>query len=200
RRAGGAHRGSGPHQGQAGVRGPARPQAAPPAAALRCAAAPAAVARARAAGRARRVGRHHGARRARGERRAHATAARLQGPWGEPPRQDASPRRGVSWPRRARAVPSPDRGPRLAPAVPSTRGIIDLDPIRKLNARGAPGGAYLINAGRGSLQVDADILAALDEGALSGATLDVFASEPLPQASPLWNHAKVTVTPHNAAQ
>src|SRR5262249_44127586 len=75
-----------------------------------------------------------------------------------------------------------------------------LETIRKLNARGALGGAYLINAGRGSLQVDADILAALDEGALSGATLDVFASEPLPQASPLWNHAKVTVTPHNAAQ
>src|SRR5262249_40790347 len=88
----------------------------------------------------------------------------------------------------------------LLPATPATRGIINLDTIRKLNARGALGGAYLINAGRGSLQVDAGIIAALEGGALAGATLDVFASEPLPQASPLWDHAKVTVTPHNAAQ
>src|SRR5262249_21810855 len=53
----------------------------------------------------------------------------------------------------------------LLPATPATRGIINLDLIRKLNARGALGGAFLINAGRGALQVDADILAALDEGA-----------------------------------
>ena len=44
-------------------------------------------------------------------------------------------------------------------------------------------GAYLINAARGDLQVDADIIAALDEGTLSGATLDVFPTEPLPITS-----------------
>src|SRR5215470_17537618 len=88
----------------------------------------------------------------------------------------------------------------LLPATPATRGIINRDLIRKLNARGALGGAYLINAGRGSLQVDADIHAALEEGALAGATLDVFPVEPLSQASPFWDHPKVTVTPHNAAQ
>jgi len=88
----------------------------------------------------------------------------------------------------------------LLPATPATRGIINLDLIRRLNATGALGGAFLINAGRGALQVDADILAALDEGTLSGATLDVFASEPLSPASRLWDHPKVTVTPHNAAQ
>ena len=71
--------------------------------------------------------------------------------------------------------------------------------LRKLERDGAAGGAYLINAGRGALQVDADILAALDEGALAGATLDVFATEPLPATSPLWTHPKVTITPHNAA-
>src|SRR5262249_61252694 len=60
-------------------------------------------------------------------------------------------------------------------------------------------GAYRINAARGTLQVEAAILMALDEGALAGATLDVFAREPLPAASPLWRHPKVTVTPHNAA-
>jgi glyoxylate/hydroxypyruvate reductase A len=57
----------------------------------------------------------------------------------------------------------------------------------------------LINAGRGALQVDADILAALEEGALAAVTLDVFPTEPLPATSPLWSHPRVTVTPHCAA-
>jgi glyoxylate/hydroxypyruvate reductase A len=87
----------------------------------------------------------------------------------------------------------------LLPATPATRGILRLELLRKLKRDGACGGAYLINAGRGELQVDADIIAALDEGSLAGATLDVFATEPLPSASPLWTHPKVTVTPHNAA-
>ena len=85
----------------------------------------------------------------------------------------------------------------LLPATPATQGMLDLNLIRKLKRDGA--GAYLINAARGALQVDADILAALAEGSLAGATLDVFASEPLPAASPLWRHPKVTITPHNAA-
>jgi glyoxylate/hydroxypyruvate reductase A len=88
----------------------------------------------------------------------------------------------------------------LLPATPATRGIIDLDVLRKLRKHGALQGAYLINVGRGSLQVDADILTALEEGALAGAVLDVFPTEPLPVESPLWGHPKVTITPHNAAQ
>jgi len=87
----------------------------------------------------------------------------------------------------------------LLPATPGTQGILDLKLLRKLKRDGALSGAYLINAARGALQVEADILMALDEGALAGATLDVFAREPLPAASPLWRHPKVTVTPHNAA-
>lgn len=87
----------------------------------------------------------------------------------------------------------------LLPATPATRGILRLELLRRLKRDGAAGGAYLINAGRGVLQVDADILAALDEGSLTGATLDVFATEPLPAASPFWAHPNVTVTPHNAA-
>jgi glyoxylate/hydroxypyruvate reductase A len=57
----------------------------------------------------------------------------------------------------------------------------------------------LINAGRGGLQVEADIVDCLDDGTLSAATLDVFETEPLPQPSALWHHPKLVVTPHNAA-
>ncbi|MGH8429704.1 MAG: NAD(P)-dependent oxidoreductase, partial [Solimonas sp.] len=57
----------------------------------------------------------------------------------------------------------------------------------------------LINAGRGKQQVESDILAALDAGELHAASLDVFETEPLPEGSPVWNHPKVWVTPHAAA-
>jgi glyoxylate/hydroxypyruvate reductase A len=87
----------------------------------------------------------------------------------------------------------------LLPATPATQGMLDLKLIRKLKRDGAAAGAYLINAARGALHVDADILAALEDGSLAGATLDVFAREPPPAASPLWRHPKVTITPHNAA-
>ena len=88
----------------------------------------------------------------------------------------------------------------LLPSTPSTRGILNLDTFRRLKFNGALRGAYLINAARGDLQVDADIIVALEDGTLAGATLDVFPIEPLPLNSPLWTHAKVTITPHNAAQ
>jgi len=86
----------------------------------------------------------------------------------------------------------------LLPRTRDTEGILNLTLFRKLKRDGAAGGAFLINAGRGPLQIDADIVAALDEGALAGATLDVFPQEPLPSGSALWSHPKVTVTPHNA--
>lgn len=86
----------------------------------------------------------------------------------------------------------------LLPHTPETEGILNLALLRKLKRDGALGGAYLVNAGRGKVQVDDDIAAALDEGALAGASLDVFPTEPLPPESLLWAHPKVTVTPHNA--
>jgi len=87
----------------------------------------------------------------------------------------------------------------LLPHTPATEGILNRALLRKLKRDGALRGAYLINAGRGKLQVDSDILAVLDEGALAGATLDVFPVEPLPSDCPLWAHPKITITPHNAA-
>jgi glyoxylate/hydroxypyruvate reductase A len=86
----------------------------------------------------------------------------------------------------------------LLPHTPATEGILNLTLLRKLKRDGALGGAYLINAGRGMLQVDVDILAALEEGSLAGASLDVFPAEPLSRESPLWTHPNVIITPHNA--
>ncbi len=86
----------------------------------------------------------------------------------------------------------------LLPLTPQTRGLIDLRLLRGLKRDGALGGAFLVNAGRGQLQKDADILTALDQGVIAGAALDVFEREPLPAESALWTHPRVTVTPHNA--
>lgn len=87
----------------------------------------------------------------------------------------------------------------LLPLTDSTRGILSASLFSRLTRRGPLGAPVLINAGRGGLQVEADILAALDSGQLSAATLDVFNTEPLPADSPLWRHPRVTVTPHAAA-
>lgn len=87
----------------------------------------------------------------------------------------------------------------LLPLTSDTRGIINAALLSGLAKDGRLGGPFLINAGRGGLQVEADILAALDAGTLKGATLDVFETEPLPQESRLWTHPDVVVTPHNAA-
>ncbi len=87
----------------------------------------------------------------------------------------------------------------LMPLTPDTQGILNRSLFQKLARGGALGGPVLINAGRGKLQVEADILSCLDDGTLQAATLDVFETEPLPKGSPLWTHPRVTVTPHNSA-
>ena len=87
----------------------------------------------------------------------------------------------------------------LLPHTAATEGIVNYDLLRHLRRRNALGGAVLINAGRGKLQKDADILRALDDGTLKEASLDVFEIEPLPRTSPMWSHPKVFVTPHAAA-
>ncbi len=87
----------------------------------------------------------------------------------------------------------------LVPLTKDTRGIVNRKLLSGLARGGVLGGPVLINAGRGGLQVEADILGALDDGTLIGATLDVFNTEPLPPNSAFWTHPKVRITPHNAA-
>ena len=82
----------------------------------------------------------------------------------------------------------------LLPLTPATRGILNSATFTLL-----PEGAVVINAARGGHLIESDLLAALDEGQLSGATLDVFQTEPLPPDSPIWTHPKIMVTPHMAA-
>ena len=87
----------------------------------------------------------------------------------------------------------------LLPLTPATTGLIDAGLIAKLRQNGPLGGPVLINAGRGGSQVEADIVSALKSGALAGASLDVFETEPLAAESPLWDLENVVITPHVAA-
>lgn len=82
----------------------------------------------------------------------------------------------------------------VLPLTPETQGIIDAGALSRL-----PEGAALIHLGRGGQVVEGALLEALDSGHLSGASLDVFETEPLPPDNPLWSHPKVLVTPHVAS-
>jgi len=82
----------------------------------------------------------------------------------------------------------------LLPLTSETEGILNAELFERL-----PKGAALINAARGNHLVEEDLLTALDQGQIGGATLDVFRTEPLPTSSPLWDHPNVLVTPHVAS-
>lgn len=79
----------------------------------------------------------------------------------------------------------------LLPLTPATRDILNLEVFRQL-----PTGAFLINVARGEHLVEEDLLAAISSGHLSGALLDVFREEPLPEDHLFWRHPRITVTPH----
>jgi len=87
----------------------------------------------------------------------------------------------------------------LLPLTPDTRHVLNRGLFARLDRNSPLGAPVLINAGRGGLQNEADILACLDDGTLGAASLDVFADEPLPVDSPFWTHPKIVLTPHNAA-
>ena len=87
----------------------------------------------------------------------------------------------------------------LLPLTDATRGIINGKLLRGLARDGRVPAPSLINAGRGNLQIERDILECLNDGTLHEAVLDVFQTEPLPETSPLWTHPRVTITPHNAS-
>lgn len=82
----------------------------------------------------------------------------------------------------------------LLPLTPDTDSILNRELFDQL-----PREAFLINVARGQHLVEEDLLAAIDQGRLSGAALDVFREEPLPKEHPFWKHPQVQVTPHIAS-
>ncbi|MEJ8803856.1 2-hydroxyacid dehydrogenase [Pontibacter sp. H249] len=82
----------------------------------------------------------------------------------------------------------------LLPLTPETANILNRTVFEKL-----PKGAYVINVARGEHLVEEDLLIMLEKGHLSGASLDVFRTEPLPQQHPFWAHPKIDITPHIAS-
>lgn len=79
------------------------------------------------------------------------------------------------------------------PSTPETQGLVNKEFIDAL-----PNRAYIVNAGRGDLIVEQDLIDALTSGDLAGAALDVTPEEPLPKEDPLWEAPHLLITPHIA--
>ena len=79
------------------------------------------------------------------------------------------------------------------PLTPNTRNLIGPAEVGLMRD-----GAILVNVGRGHVIDEVALAAALGDGRVRGATLDVFADEPLPADSPLWDFDNVLITPHVA--
>lgn len=82
----------------------------------------------------------------------------------------------------------------ILPLTNATKGVLSLELFTWMKEDG-----YLINVGRGEHLREEDLLKALDEGLIRGASLDVFTEEPLPSSHAFWRHSKVQVTPHIAS-
>ena len=78
-----------------------------------------------------------------------------------------------------------------APLLDSTRGLVDADAFSAMKP-----GAVLVDVSRGGIVVQSAMIEALRSGALGGAALDVFETEPLPEVNPLWDLENVLISPH----
>jgi phosphoglycerate dehydrogenase-like enzyme len=81
----------------------------------------------------------------------------------------------------------------VLPDTPDTHGFVSSQRLAHMKR-----GAWLVNVGRGSAVVEADLVQALESGHLGGAALDVTQTEPLPEDSPLWGCKNLILTPHIA--
>ena len=79
----------------------------------------------------------------------------------------------------------------ILPSTEKTRDLFDLGLFSAMKV-----GSILINAGRGDLMVEDDLIDALANGPIEAAVLDVVRTEPLPSNHPFWAHPKITITPH----
>jgi glyoxylate/hydroxypyruvate reductase len=79
----------------------------------------------------------------------------------------------------------------LLPVTPRTENVINAEALRHMKKT-----AWLLNFARGALVVDADLIAAAENGTIAGAVLDVFRIEPLPSEHPFWRAKNIVVLPH----
>ncbi|HEY0214772.1 MAG TPA: phosphoglycerate dehydrogenase [Cellulomonas sp.] len=93
----------------------------------------------------------------------------------------------------SQALPGTDLLIGVLPATPATRGVLGASVFAAL-----PRHAWVVNVGRGATLDEDALLAAVRAGQVAGAALDVFATEPLPADSPLWDEPRILVSPHAA--
>jgi phosphoglycerate dehydrogenase-like enzyme len=91
-------------------------------------------------------------------------------------------------------LPSTDALVLCCPLTPQTKGLLGEHRIRLM-----PPGAVVVNIARGQVIDEPALIAALADGHLGGAFLDVAAVEPLPAESPLWDLPNVVISPHSAS-
>jgi phosphoglycerate dehydrogenase-like enzyme len=90
-------------------------------------------------------------------------------------------------------LPTADVLINILPAVSSTMHVVNARVLALLPAK-----AWFVNVGRGATVDEPALIAALRSGALAGAALDVFETEPLPASSGFWDLPNVVITPHSA--
>lgn len=78
-----------------------------------------------------------------------------------------------------------------APLTPATHGLINAEVLAEMTTT-----AHLVNVGRGATVVEPDLVAALQDGVIAAASLDVFESEPLAPDSPLWDAPGAVISAH----
>jgi len=87
----------------------------------------------------------------------------------------------------------------LLPLTDDTRGFFNRSIFGKMAKHPVLQSPVFINGGRGGSQVEADIIACLEDGTLGGVSLDVFETEPLESSNPLWGFDSAIITPHVAS-
>lgn len=102
--------------------------------------------------------------------------------------------RTITYAELASVLPEADVLVLCCPASPLTRGLANATAFAAM-----PRGSLLVNIARGVVAVEGDVIAALENGQLAGAYLDVFEHEPLDPGSPLWDMRNVIVSPHTAS-
>ena len=126
---------------------------------------------------------------------AHALGMRVIAVRRRPEQETPSIVRTVGIDQLQNVLPEADFVVNTLPLTGETRNLIGEAQLRAMKPT-----AYLVNIGRGDTMDEEALVRALQQGRIAGAGLDVFASEPLPPDSPLWEMPNVIVSPHYAGQ